>query len=102
MSNSAPTETTAQPAIDGDQTTDSATEIDWAALWDEFGFDSPDAARNKLASDTQLVAAVQSTEQSPAGDATGHISQAVASGILVECTTEGGTLHGYAFVGGGQ
>ncbi|RLM32666.1 hypothetical protein DVK01_20560 [Haloarcula sp. Atlit-120R] len=100
MSNSAPTETTAQPAVDGEATDDSATDVDWAALWDEFGFASPDAAGNKMASDTQLEAALQATEQSPAGDVTGHISQAVASGTLVKCKTDAGTLRGYAFVGG--
>jgi len=100
MSESAPPETTAQPAVDGEATDDSATEIDWSALWDEFRFDTPDAAGNKMASDPQLEAALQATDQSPAGDVTGHISQAVASGTLVKCQTDAGTLRGYAFVGG--
>lgn len=100
MSESAPTDPDAQPAINVDQTTDSATEIDWAALWDEFGFDSPDAAGTTFASDTQLVAAVQSTVQSPAGDARGHIRQGVDDGVLIPRYTDGGTLRGYAFVGG--
>lgn len=100
MSESTPTETSAQPAINGEATDDSATEVDWPALWEEFGFDTPDAAGFKLASDTQLEAALQSTEQSPAGDVTGHISQAVASGIIITCQTDAGTLRGYAHVGG--
>jgi len=102
MSESAPPETSDQPAIDGEATDDSATDVDWAALWDEFGFDTPDAAGNKCASPTQLEAALQSTEQSIAGDPEGHINQAVAGGILVKCRAEGGTLRGYAFVGGEQ
>jgi hypothetical protein len=97
MIESTPNETTEQRAIDGD-----ATDVDWAALWEEFGFGTPDAAGNKCASDTQLEATLQSTDQSPAGDAIGHISQAVASGTLVKCQTKGGTLRGYAFVGGGR
>ncbi|NLV14387.1 hypothetical protein [Haloarcula argentinensis] len=102
MSNSAPTETSEQPAITGEATDDSAADVDWAALWDEFGFDTPDAAGNKMASDTQLEAALQATEQSIAGDSEGHINEAVADGSLVKCRAEDGTLRGYAFVGGEQ
>ena len=100
MIESAPNRTTKQSEPDGGATDDSRTEVDWAALWKEFGFDTPDAAGFKLASDTQLEAALQPTEQSPAGDVTGHISQAVASGAIVKCQTDAGTLRGYAHVGG--
>ncbi|WP_135306391.1 hypothetical protein [Haloarcula amylovorans] len=86
-----------QPQSNAD---DSRTDVDWATLWMEFGFDSPDGVGNEFASETQLVAAIQSTEQSVAGDAKSHIQNAVEKAILVERKTEGGITRGYTFVGG--
>jgi len=55
--------------------------VDWEALWEEFGFDSPDACGNHFASPTQLRAALECSEQNcPTGD--GVIKQAVREGPL--------------------
>lgn len=89
-----------EPAIDGEPTADSATDVDWAAHWEKFGFDTPDAAGNEFASDSQLTAAVQSSDRNIAGDAEGHIDQGVDDSVLIERYTDGGTLPGYTFVGG--
>lgn len=78
-------------AADGDVT----TTVDWPALWDEFGFDSPDVVGNEFASGTQLVAAIESSEQDIAGDPSGHIASAVDDGVLHKLTTAGGVTRGY-------
>jgi hypothetical protein len=81
---------------------ESATSVDWADLWEEFGFDTPDAAGNKMASRTQLIAALQSTTQDLAGDPLGHINGARAAGKLVERYSGDEALRGYVFVGGDE
>lgn len=62
-------------AADDDQEADDAADdsddrsVDWEALWKEFGFDSPDACGNHFASKTQLLAALECTEENcPAGE----------------------------------
>lgn len=94
---------TTEQSTDHAQVLDQAettTNVDWAALWEEFGFDTPDAAGNEFVSDTALVAALQSTDQPLAGDAEGHIDEAVDDGVLVKRYDDAGTLRGYSFVGG--
>lgn len=70
-------------------------DIDWPALWREFGFDTPDAAGCVYASRTQLTAAVESSDQNIAGDAGDHINTAVETGVLKRVTKadEKGTEH---------
>lgn len=85
---------------EGDESDGTAVdELDWQALWAEFGFDTRDAAGCAYASKTQLVAAIQSTAQGYSGDAIATITSAVEDGPLhrVETATEDGatTLRGY-------
>jgi len=74
-----------------------AAEVDWGALWDEFGFDTPDAAGDEYASDTQLHAAVEASEQGIEGGAESLIQGAVEAGTLqqleVPATTRGYVLN---------
>ena len=77
-------------------------DIDWAGLWQEFGFDTPDAVGSRVASTTQLTAAVDVTDQGVPGDPAGHIRAAVDAGLLQEVYTEGDagrTLRGYVLLG---
>jgi len=73
--------------------------VDWGALWEEFGFDTADAAGNQFASGTQLVAAIQSTDQSVTGDPEGLIKSGVDGGQLHKLTVDRG-LRGYIYTGG--
>jgi hypothetical protein len=74
-------------------------ELDWSALWEEFGFDTRDAAGCRYASKTQLIAAIESTDQGYSGDAMAAITTAVDDGPVhcVETTAHDGTttLRGY-------
>ncbi len=99
MSESAPTETSEQPAIDGEPTDNIATDVDWDALWDEFGFDSPDAAGNDFVSNTHLSAALESSDQSVTAPAA-RIEAAVNNQILIKRQTAAGALRGYTLIGG--
>lgn len=80
------------------------TEVDWSALWDEFGFDTPDAAGTELISQTQLEAALESTRQGSVVDVRNAITAAVDDDTLaaVECQTQAGNqqLRGYHLRGG--
>ena len=66
-----------------------AEAIDWAALWEEFGFDTPDANGDLLASRTQLQAALEASDQDISGDAEQQIDDAVDVGDLDEVTLDG-------------
>lgn len=83
-----------------DTSDDGVTSVDWPALFAEFGFDTPDVDGNRWVSKTQLVGAVKCSEQGIAGDATGHIEDAVEGGLLTEVKADGGALRGYVHVGG--
>jgi hypothetical protein len=90
---------------DTEETTDADYEvgdIDWAALWQEFSFETPDAVGSRVVSTTQLTAAVDVTDQGIPGDPVGHIRAAVDAGLLQEVYTEGDagrTLRGYVLPG---
>lgn len=78
-----------------------ASEVDWAALWDEFGFDTPDAAGDQYASDTQLHAAVEASEQGIDGGAESLIQDAVDDGKLRKLEIPA-TTRGYVLQRGGE
>lgn len=84
----------------GDNRT-SPDEIDWSALWEEFGFDSTDATGNYVISRTQLVPAIETSEQTIAGDPGAIIEDAVRDGPLEtnHVADEYGSNHlrGYLF-----
>lgn len=82
-----------------------ANTVDWDALWEEFGFDSPGPDGHKYISSTQLKTALECTDQAcPSGKAT--ISQAAEDGDLHEVTArnEDGqiTTLGYVRTPGGD
>jgi hypothetical protein len=84
--------------LDGaNSTTDDedVTSVDWVALWEEYGFDSPDAAGNEFVSKTQLTGAIAASDQGVAGDPLGHVEEAVDDGLLRKLTTATGTTRGY-------
>lgn len=85
---------------DSELIVEDTSSVSWGALWEEFGFDSPDGAGNKMASRIQLKAALQCTDQSVAGSPDGQIREAVNETVLVEQRSSCGTLRGYAYVGG--
>lgn len=77
MSDAAPVdEEDIQPAVtDADQ-------IDWGALWEEFGFDTPDADGSMAISETQLTLALEASEQDIGGTYRQHVRDAVEAGTL--------------------
>lgn len=93
---SADTDADAQPS-----TTETTTTVDWAALWDEFGFDTENGVSAEHISKTQLRAALECTEQNSASGQS-VIDAAVDDVVLVERRTENDVLLGYVHVGGGQ
>jgi hypothetical protein len=72
-------------------------DVDWPALWHEFGFDSEDASGHVYASSLQLETAVAVSDQHIAGDAQSHIDDAVDDGTLHELTNPD---RGYVLEGG--
>lgn len=76
-----------EPDTDGtdefDQITDTQA-IDWQALWEEFGFDTPDVTGGYVISETQLIGAVEASEQDITGTAREHINNAVESEDLLD------------------
>jgi hypothetical protein len=82
-----------------------AGEVDWQALWAEFGFDSPDAHGNESVGRTKLREALQVSEQPIAADSQALIDSALSDGILHESTLSAGedsgtVVAGYIFDGG--
>jgi len=75
---------------------DDPRSVDWAALWEEFGFDTPDATGSKIISDTQLTAALDVAEQPLQGDAEGHIRNALTQETLLEKRNG----NAYLYIGG--
>jgi hypothetical protein len=77
--------------------------VDWRALWDEFGFDTPDATGRLVISETQLLTALESSEQGITGGLGSKIESAVENNTLVECESKGSDnemhLRGYRLVG---
>lgn len=67
-------------------------DIDWSALWSEFGFDTPDAVGFAGASHAQLALALSCTTQNVSINPETAITSAVEDGILdeVEATTPNG------------
>lgn len=92
----APADTTEAVLPDHEQTAPS--EIDWAELWAEFGFDTPDTDGNEYVSRTQLEAAIDASDQNIVGDARGIITDAVDDGVLHKLTASG--THGEALTRG--
>jgi len=78
--------------------------VDWAALWEEFGFGSEDANGDIYASKTQLRGAIESSDQGIAGDADSLIKHAVEDGTLHKLKAEGEygetVERGFAFTEG--
>lgn len=72
-----------------------AENIDWQALWEEFGFDTPDAIDSVIQPETRLVGALESSDQGIGGDAETLISDAVDNGTLKKKETPKGALRGY-------
>lgn len=78
---------------EGNETAETAIEtdpnsVDWDALWEEFGFDSPGPDGHKYISTTQLRTALECTDQAcPSGMPT--ISQAADDGELHKVTAAG-------------
>jgi len=62
----------------------SAEGVDWPALWQEYGFDTPDACANRYVSPTKLRTALEVTQQPVVGDVDGIIDQALEAGTLHE------------------
>ncbi len=95
MSKADSTDADAQPPT----TTETTTPVNWAALWEEFGFDTEDGAGLELVSKSQLIPALECSDQDcPTGQDV--IDGAVDQTILVERRTDGGALRGYVHVGG--
>lgn len=83
----------------------SISELDWAALWDEFGFGEPDAVGFRGASLTQLRLAIDATDQGVNVAPEVAINDAVDRGEIVPVKTpaDEGTVatRGYCRPGGG-
>lgn len=47
----------------GEKAITNPQEVDWAALWEEFGFDTPNAIGSIVISKTQLTGAIESSDQ---------------------------------------
>lgn len=91
------TETSALRDDGEDQNTiTDARGVDWQALWEEFGFNTPNSVGSMHKSKTKVEEAVRVTEQPIAGDANVILSQAVDLGILAE------TKHKFTLIGGGR
>lgn len=65
-------------------------EIDWPALFEEFGFDSEDAIGSILISHTQLVGAIGVSEQDIDGTPESNIETALSDGVLRYIEKNGG------------
>jgi len=74
--------------------------VAWNDLWEEFGFDTVDAVGSRIISKTQLIAAIECSEQGVQGDPLGHIDDAVDSGPLLKKSSSDGSPQGYILVGG--
>jgi len=83
----------------GDGGQDDPDNVDWAALWDEFGFDGPDGAGEAHISKTQLDLALEVTDQAVQGNPVDHISEAVDDEVLLVWEDSGGSLRGYSLAG---
>ena len=72
---------------------DGAVDVDWTGLWEEFGFDTPDAIGSKLISRCQLIGAIECTEQELSGNPQSIIEAGVEDGPLekIEAITGRGT-----------
>lgn len=84
---------------------ESSSTVDWEAIWDEFGFGTPDAAGFAGASRTQLELALDCSEQNLTVSVQGAIGGAVEGGELDTVGAVGGdgqpTIRGYRLGGGG-
>lgn len=57
--------------------------IDWEALWDEFGFDT-EGADSIFVSKTQIIGAIEASEQRITGNPTEHFESALSDGVIFE------------------
>ena len=91
---------------DEDNSAPEQSGVNWTALWDEFGFDTEDTHANIYASNTQLVAALECSEQGISGEEGALIRQAVDDGRLHKLTIDGEygeqIDRGYVLDGGQQ
>jgi len=80
---------------DEDERVTETHDIDWPALWREFGFHTPDSVGARYASRTQLRGAIEGSDQQIEGEPQAHIEQAVSAGALqpVRRTDECGGTH---------
>jgi hypothetical protein len=74
--------------------------VDWQALWREFGFHTPDAHGTVIVSKTQLKEALRVSDQHTEGSLDSKIDGALQDEILVRNWVDGDTLRGYILVGG--
>lgn len=88
------------PEADESDAEQTATGVNWPALWTEFGFDSSNVDGNEWVSKIQLFGALQSSEQGISGSAAGHKEKAIEENVLTEVQTENGVTRGYVYVGG--
>ena len=62
--------------------------IDWSALWEEFGFDTPDCLGSYVISTTQLVLALEASDLAT-GKPHDLIDEVVDEGVLAHVTDDG-------------
>lgn len=100
-------EHTPDPEPDEDDDVDerpTTARVDWRALWEEFGFDTPDCLGSYVISTTQLALALEASDLAT-GNPHDLIDEAVDAGVLAQVTdtgAEGGTITcGYALQRGG-
>lgn len=78
--------------------------VDWAALWEEFGFDTPDCRGSYVISRTQLTLALEASDLAT-GNPHALIDEAVGEGVLAHVTADGAKgetiTRGYALQRGG-
>lgn len=95
-----------EPDDEPEATITSADGVDWTALWQEFGFDTPNAAGSRFKSATKVYEALRVTDQPVTGDVDKLVTEAVENGTLRKITTETergeSILKGYILAGDGQ
>lgn len=62
--------------------------IDWRALFEEFGLHIPDAVGDLAASKTRVHLALEVSDQQIAGEPASHVRTAVENGTLIEETVQ--------------
>lgn len=74
-----------------DQNQTNVEDIDWPALWAEFGFDTPGPDGKRAKAPLKVKTAIEVSEQRIAGNPQTIIDHAIQSGILQQVETLGTT-----------